>query len=148
MNDTMTQLYHGPPLAARKTIDKLCELAPERADEFRTRWRTTGFPREEAHELIRKLEEARAEDARVAVAEQTNRQSDQQTLELQRQSLEQHRKIIRDERELASKQALTDSFWYRKEGFARQARRDIYATSCHISPLDSDSDLHPEWGSQ
>src|SRR5215471_19113177 len=56
------QILEGPPLwpysfipARRGLIEKLCPLAPDRAQEFWRKWNVEGFPKEEAERLIAEL---------------------------------------------------------------------------------------------
>jgi hypothetical protein len=65
--------------AHRELIEKLCTLAPERANEWWTRW-NEGFPKEEALQLIAELTEARKPKMHTAneIAERTLRQSAEQ----------------------------------------------------------------------
>src|SRR5215471_1147356 len=81
------QILEGPPLwpysfipARRGLIEKLCALAPDRAQEFWRKWNVEGFPKEEAERLIAELTEARKPKMHTAngIAERTLRQSAEQ----------------------------------------------------------------------
>jgi hypothetical protein len=67
--------------AHRELIEKLCALAPDRADEFWRRW-NEGFPIDEAKQLIEELTEARKPKMHTAneIAERALRQSAEQLL--------------------------------------------------------------------
>jgi hypothetical protein len=65
--------------ARRGLVEKLCALAPDRADEFWRRW-NEGFPEDEAERLIAELREARKPKMHTAneIAERALRQSAEQ----------------------------------------------------------------------
>jgi hypothetical protein len=65
--------------AHRELIEKLCALAPDRAQEWWARW-DEGFPIDEAKQLIEELTEARKPKMHSAneIAERTLRQSVEQ----------------------------------------------------------------------